>query len=218
MVSLKSFIKNENPIGEYKLGHINVFVRQQLQVNINNIIQILKKLPLGILNTVKSIEIGDFDSLNNRQVQALYDNKTIYISSKLESEKEYLDNIIHEFAHACEQIYYNDLYADGHIELEFQYKRQKMQQILDSYGICDIPEEKFKNVEYDHEFDTFLYKDIGYSKLDYMLRGIFLSPYAATSLREYFANGFEKYFLENSQRVREISPVLYDKISLFQDS
>lgn len=218
MVSLKSFIKSENPIGEYKVGHINLFVRQPLQININSIIQILKKLPLGILNTVKAIEIGDFETLKARQIQALYDNKTIFVSSKLESEKEYLDNIVHEFAHACEQAYHTDLYIDGHIEFEFLHKRQKMQQILDSYGISDIPEEKYKNIEYDHEFDTFLYKDIGYSKLDYMLRGIFLSPYAATSLREYFANGFEKYFLEDPQRVREISPVLFDKISLFQDS
>jgi Mlc titration factor MtfA (ptsG expression regulator) len=42
--------------------------------------------------------------------------------------------------------------------------------------------------------------------------GLFVSPYGATSLQEYFANGFEKYFLENPRAVRDISPVLYRKI------
>jgi Mlc titration factor MtfA (ptsG expression regulator) len=42
--------------------------------------------------------------------------------------------------------------------------------------------------------------------------GLFVSPYGATSIQEYFANGFEKYFLDSPQKVRDISPVLYSKI------
>ena len=42
--------------------------------------------------------------------------------------------------------------------------------------------------------------------------GLFVSPYGATSIHEYFANGFENYFLENPDTVRDISPVLYKKI------
>ena len=40
--------------------------------------------------------------------------------------------------------------------------------------------------------------------------GLFASPYGATSLREYFANGFEKYFLGEAQHVKEVSPMLYN--------
>jgi len=43
--------------------------------------------------------------------------------------------------------------------------------------------------------------------------GLFVSPYGATSIQEYFANGFEKYYLDNPGRVRIISPVLYEKIT-----
>jgi len=42
--------------------------------------------------------------------------------------------------------------------------------------------------------------------------GIFIRPYAATSLREYFAVGFETYYLKNSAEIRDISPVLFNNI------
>ena len=42
--------------------------------------------------------------------------------------------------------------------------------------------------------------------------GLFVSPYGATSLSEYFANGFEKYFLDSPKTVKDVSPVLYNKI------
>jgi Mlc titration factor MtfA (ptsG expression regulator) len=42
--------------------------------------------------------------------------------------------------------------------------------------------------------------------------GLFCSPYGATSIQEYFANGFEKYFTESPQYVKKISPVMYQKV------
>ncbi len=214
---LSKFIDSENVLGEYKIGHINVFVRQKpiTNINLNSILKIIKQLPLEILNTVNKVEIGDFQHLKQREISALYDNKAIFISSNLESEKEILENIIHEFAHACEHEYYGDMYLDGEIRDEFINKRLKMHHILQSYGFADLPEESFYNLEYDQQFDIYLYKNIGYNKLGALLRGLFLSPYAATSLREYFANGFEKYFLENRDEVKRISPALYKKMTLF---
>jgi hypothetical protein len=43
--------------------------------------------------------------------------------------------------------------------------------------------------------------------------GIFIRPYAAISLREYFATGFEAYYLGNKIHLEKISPMLYDKIN-----
>ena len=45
--------------------------------------------------------------------------------------------------------------------------------------------------------------------------GLINSPYAITSLREYFANGFEAYFLDvdNRNSLKNTSPVLYEKIA-----
>ena len=42
--------------------------------------------------------------------------------------------------------------------------------------------------------------------------GIFIRPYAAVSLREYFATGFEAYYLGQQNTLEKISPILFDKI------
>jgi Mlc titration factor MtfA (ptsG expression regulator) len=44
------------------------------------------------------------------------------------------------------------------------------------------------------------------------VNGLFPSPYAATSLREYFARGFEEFVMQNRQELRNMCPALYLKI------
>ena len=59
----------------------------------------------------------------------------------------------------------------------------------------------------------FFYDEIGYPTLGIYTSSLFYSPYGCTSLREYFANGFEAYFMrEEIGRLKRISPVLYNKI------
>lgn len=50
------------------------------------------------------------------------------------------------------------------------------------------------NPIYNLEFDDLMYKEVGYSLLYNSYRDIFPSPYGVTSLREYFATGFEDFF------------------------
>ena len=42
-----------------------------------------------------------------------------------------------------------------------------------------------------------------------MVANIFISGYAATSVSEYFARGFEEYFIGDKQKLKNLSPVLY---------
>jgi len=42
--------------------------------------------------------------------------------------------------------------------------------------------------------------------------GVFVSPYGITSLREYFANVFEEFFLDGEIYAKKISPEAYNKI------
>ena len=70
----------------------------------------------------------------------------------------------------------------------------------------------FVNTEYSEDFDQLLYKEVGYDRLTFFTMGLFVSPYGATSYREYFANGFENYFLNDPQYVKVVSPAVYDKI------
>ena len=71
----------------------------------------------------------------------------------------------------------------------------------------------FLNVEYEESFDMMLYKDIGYEKLSILVSNLFYSPYGATSLREYFANGFGAYFYyKDVAHLKKISPFLLEKL------
>jgi len=45
------------------------------------------------------------------------------------------------------------------------------------------------------------------------MQGVFISPYAATSLREYFATGFTDFFMSNHRDdLRGNCPALYQKL------
>ena len=69
------------------------------------------------------------------------------------------------------------------------------------------------NPDYDKKFDKFLYKTVGYDKLRHLVMGLYLSPYAATSLSEYWANGFEALFSgEDPKYIKETCPQLYSKL------
>ena len=62
--------------------------------------------------------------------------------------------------------------------------------------------------------DLYLYKEVGYDRLNFIVSsyGLFTSAYAATALREYFASGFEYYFLDDRNYMCKICPVLCKKI------
>ena len=79
------------------------------------------------------------------------------------------------------------------------------------------PYKKFLQTNYDRELDKYFYEDVGYATMASMSIGMFYSPYAATSLREYFANGFENFFLKDSNYLKDISPFLYKKINNLVD-
>ena len=94
---------------------------------------------------------------------------------------------------------------------EFLGKRKRLKSILTANN-WPVSEQDFSNVEYDEEFDLFLYEDIGYIELNAYITGLFVSPYAVTSLQEYWAVGFEDYFIGNREMVQKISPRLFSKI------
>ena len=71
--------------------------------------------------------------------------------------------------------------------------------------------------DYEKKIDIFLHKTVGYDILASVIDGIFVSPYSVTSLREYWAKGFEHYLLGKSLELKKICPVLYSKIeNLFE--
>ena len=76
----------------------------------------------------------------------------------------------------------------------------------------------FTNPEYDEDFDMLLYKKIGYDKINTAAAGLFISPYAATSLREYFARGFEEYYIGKHSLLKQICPYIYRKLFFLEQN
>jgi len=171
-------------------------------------------LPASFLDNIDSVYIGEFDSLKKREVDSVYQDGAIYIvPSYVFSQEELLRNIIHEVAHAVEEQNSLEIYGDRELEGEFVKKRIKLLDKLKSIGY-DIPSiELFTDSEYSSELDNYFYKEVGYPLMAQLTSNMFSSPYGATSLREYFANSFEDYFLGNMKDVKVISPKVYNKIN-----
>ena len=124
-----------------------------------------------------------------------------------------VDDIVHEIAHAAEEKYWAEIYGDGSVEEEFISKRKRLFDILRSYEY-NIIEGDFLNVEYSENFDALLYKQVGYEKLEFFSMNLFLTPYSITSMQEYYAVGFEEYFLRDRADLISVAPYLSRKIEI----
>tara|TARA_B100001123_G_C15002905_1_gene904277 strand:+ start:182 stop:865 length:684 start_codon:yes stop_codon:yes gene_type:complete len=171
-----------------------------------------KILPIYMLGAIDSIYVGQFDFLNEREVNAMYHEGAIYTTNFQDNEDDLLDDIVHEVAHSVEELKGMEIYSDGLIEKEFLGKRNRLKSMFESEGI-KVESDLLYNPEYSLEFDEFLYKDVGYPLLTNLTMGLFYSPYGITSLREYFANGFEAFFLHgDAHHLKKISPQLFSKL------
>lgn len=167
-----------------------------------------------LVDRLDGIYIGEFDFLIEQELNALYDDGVIYVSSFQSNEEDMVDDIVHEFSHFIETIYAMLIYSDGHLAREFLGKRRKLWYLLDQ----EHPLELFLNPEYSEEMDHILYQQIGYAKLRILASNLFPSPYSITSLREYYGVGFEYFFMNlNRERLATECPVLYDKLLELQE-
>ena len=191
-------------------------------IDMQKIIGLLRaNLPESSYEGLKNVYFGKFDILDKRKLTAMHYKDNIYIdSSKVDDEKDLLDDMVHEFAHRFEENNAEAIYEDGRIMNEFIGKRNRLYDLLRQEVEWDDEQLNyfdFINPEYDRKFDDLLYKKVGYTKIRNIAPTLFIRPYAATSLREYFATGFEDFFLEGGQQLKSMSPILYNKILSLQN-
>ena len=149
---------------------------------------------------------------SQRKINAFYHNDTLFISNNQDNENDILDDIVHEYSHALEEKFEEEIYFDGSIKDEFISKRMQIERILRTSGY-DTKKYHFKEIDYNKSLDNFLLSVVGYEKFQNLTNhGLFINPYAATSLREYFATGFEEYILGDHKELEVISPKLYKKL------
>ena len=208
------FEKVEKTTRHFHFGSIDVIEVDECppEINLQNIFYSLDKLlPPKFFKGISQVRLEHLPEFDERDTNALYRDGVIYISNRQDDAKDLIDDIVHEFAHHIEMIYPTQIYSDESLIKEFTKKRAQLEFELRSEGYW-TQEYDFKDLKYNVEFDNFLYKRVGRQMLKMATAGIFIRPYSSVSLREYFATGFEAYYMGNKDLLKQLSPVLYNKI------
>ena len=203
----------------YMSPNIDVYIKDPIstEIDIENILKFVEqRIPDKFLYYIDSIIIGQFDELDDREVNAMYKDGTIYLTNEQDDEKDIVDDIIHEIGHAVIKQFGSELFLDSKLENEFLGKRRRLQALLTAHGISTETGE-FENLEYSKRFDYFLYKEVGYDMISNIAPTLFVSSYGATSLDEYFAEGFETYYFGERHELKQISYELYKKILALEE-
>jgi hypothetical protein len=205
----------ENTTRHFRFGNIPVKQNDPTpsSINLKAIFKVIEKnLPPHYFEGIRGVHIGHLEEFSERDVNAVYRDNKFFITNRQDSTQDLMNDIVHEFAHHLETLYPEDIYADTELIREFERKRAELKFELQSEGFW-VSDFNFKNLKYDEKFDVFLYKRVGRQWLSSLTQGIFIRPYAAISLREYFATGFEAYYLGQQETLQKVSPVLYNKIT-----
>lgn len=169
------------------------------------------RIPEHLFSEIDEFLVGDFDFLHERNMEAIYKDGAIYITNQIYTEDDLRENILHEIGHSLEYPYGQIIYSDMKIHSEFLGKRSRLESILRSEGY-NTSDHNFSSIEYEESLDAFFFSEVGYPILSNLVMGLFVSPYAVTSLKEYWAVGFEDYFIGDREYLQKVSPQLFNKI------
>ena len=218
MNKLVKRLKEQQNVEYLLFNSIPLVIKDKLNNNVDIeelIASIENTLPSSFKNLINSIIILDDPMFSERNINALYHDKILYISNNQDDSNDILDDIVHEYSHALEEEYNEVIYSDNSIKNEFLMKRQVLERTLRHHNF-DMSQYDFKEINYNEKLDNLFLNVVGYEKFQSLTNyGLFLNPYAATSLREYFATGFEEYMLGDHKELETISPKLYKKINNF---
>jgi hypothetical protein len=183
-------------------------------INLKKVFKKVKDLfPSSFFDNMHKILIGKRKEFEEKDVNAMYKDGVLYITNDQDDDYDFYDDIVHEICHSIEEMHEDQIYGDGLMEDEFIRKRRFTLDMLsaDGYNCKDID---IGELGFSPKIDNFFHKEVGYKKLGNLTRDIFLTPYAITSIREYWATAFENFWLKPDERsfIKKSSPVLYRKI------
>jgi len=213
-MTIVKYIRSRPRLKQLYLHNIPVNLVHNFTNNIdfNAVLEKIESLvPAVLLNNVEVMYVANVSDFNKkgRTFNAMYKDSAIYISPDQDDAADLLDDVIHEIAHSLEKEYEDLIYGDGRLAREFLAKRRSLFYLVDKPKLSML---NYNNANYSAKFDDHIYKDLGYDYLRNVSSGLFYSPYAITSLREYWANGFENYLLGDKNMLKDLSPVLYSKV------
>jgi hypothetical protein len=171
---------------------------------------------MDLFGNLKSVEIGHHPVFDLKGVNAAFLNSRFYITNVQDNEDDFLDDFVHELAHLVERDIGEEFYKDGEIFDEFLSKRGALKRILRSHG-HDVEKLNFANLLYSPEFDTYINDQVGKEKIKTIIDGLFLSAYSILAVSEYYATGFENYFLGDRRSLKNTCPKLYKKLEQLEE-
>lgn len=193
----------------YSVSGVDVFIKDKLPSHVDPEFvfkYISSLLPSHLIDGVDIIYIGEFPRFKEEGINAYFEDGAIYVSNEQDDDRDMIDDIIHEIAHACEDFHMDEIYIKSFIR-EFKAKRKNLAMRLED--ISEVPKDFLTRIEFSKDIDHYLNNEIGYDVLNQLCVGIFPSAYAATSIREYFARGFEEYFIGDRENLKNTCQVLY---------
>jgi hypothetical protein len=195
---------------EFRLNNVSVVIKDALPENIDvefifNYIN--ARIPFHLTRNVEMIYVGQFPEMEERDINAYYENDAIYITNEQDDEMDMIEDIVHEISHAVEHYNQEFIYGSGALQREFIAKRKRLSDLLSQK--YKVPDTFNIDFEYDRAIDDFLFRDVGYDALNQICVNIFPSGYAATSISEYWAKGFEELFIGDRDVLKQMCPVLY---------
>ncbi len=206
--------KTNESYRDFNFRGVNIFIDDPLpeDVDIKSVLKVVEsRIPRIFFKDIKEIRVGNYDYFEKRGINALYKDRVLYIANEQSGFEDLLDDVIHEIAHHVEQKYPEEIYGDNLIKREFLHKRKQLEFELRSEGYW-TSEYDFQKIKFDLDFDKFLYDRVGNKMLNMVTASIFIRPYGSVSIREYFATGFEAYYLGKRDELFKVSPELYNKI------
>jgi len=204
----------------YTSSGLHVYFKEPIDSEDIDLEQVVSNLegsiPAHLFSEVEMIIVGTFEEFTERHINAFYKDGALYVSNIQDDNEDLYDDLIHEMAHSLESPHGYFIYGDEKMKDEFLRKRKYLYDILWAEGY-KAPMSFFMDVEYNEEFDMFLYEKVGYDALSSIMMGMFINPYAATSLSEYFATGFVEFYINADHKyLKKLSPALYEKLFLLQ--
>ena len=200
---------------QFVVNKIQVFIKDMLPPGVSPefvLDYISSRIPPFLTKNIDVIYVGQFPEMKEKEINAYYDNDAIYVTNEQDDEMDMIEDIIHEISHAVEHYNQEFIYGNGSIQREFIAKRKRLSALLSQR--YDVPNDFNVNFYYDRAIDEFLFRDVGYDVLNQICVGIFPSAYAATSISEYWAKGFEELFIGEASNLRQMCPVLYKTLAL----
>ena len=205
---------------QFSMGNVEIFIKDPLPEEVDPSFvfdYISSRVPFYLMTGIDIVYVGKFPEMEEKQINAYFENDAIYVTNEQDDEMDMIEDIIHEISHSLEQRYGEFIYGDSRLEREFKGKRTRLHQILKDNGY-KVPANFSITLEYDEDIDMFLFQDVTYDVLNQLVVGLFPSAYAATSVSEYWAKGFEEIFLGDKEHLRDTCPVLYNiMINLVQE-